>query len=69
MRLQHKHASNECTSNEHATTKRTTNELAPIVITIASTCTGDEFAGAHTLYDFASACIQFSCQNYIYLFQ
>ena len=69
MRLQHQYASNECTSNEHATNGRTTNKLAAIVITIASNHPGDGFAGAHTLYDFASACTQFFCQNYIYLFQ
>ena len=69
MHLEHKHASNKCTSSEHATNKCTTNKLAAIVITIASAHTGDEFAGAHTLYDFASACTQFFCKNYIYLFQ
>ena len=68
MSLQHKHASNECTSNGNTTNKRTTNKLAAIVSTIASTHTGDEFAGAHTLYDFASVCTQFFCLNYILSF-
>jgi hypothetical protein len=52
MRLQHKHSSNECTSNKHATNECTTNKLAAIIITIASPHTSDEFAGAHTWYKF-----------------